>query len=258
MSGHQAGTDGAGGGPALVLLPGFMADASLWDDMREALEGFGPVLHGELGQDDSIMGMAQRVLASTPCPSFVLIGFSMGGYVAREVARMAPERVAALVLVATSARGDTPEQERRKQAGARGAAKLAFRGLSRVAIASSLHRDRAGDEAMIARVRTMGERLGRDVFLRQSMLARIGDADRLGEIRCPTLVVAAAQDRLRSLEEAAELRDGIPGAEMRIVDPSGHMVPLENPRMLAATVLSWLRTLPSLGGPEAARSAAGG
>jgi pimeloyl-ACP methyl ester carboxylesterase len=77
-----------------------------------------------------------------------------------------------------------------------------------------LHPKDRDNEALIERVRAMGTRLGGDVFRRQSMLERPGDLDRLSEIRCPTLVVAASQDQLRSLEEARELQAGIPGATL--------------------------------------------
>jgi pimeloyl-ACP methyl ester carboxylesterase len=217
-----------------------MADASLWDDMRDAL---GPVSDGDVSQDDTIAGMARLVLSAAP-PTFVAVGFSMGGYVAREVTRMAPDRVRALVLIATSARGDTRVQAQRKTAAALRVGETPFSGLSRSAVASSLHPDRAGDAEMVERIRAMGIRLGGDVFVRQSNLRRDGDLDRLAEIHCPTLVVAAAQDRLRSIGESEELRDSIPGATMQIVDPSGHMIPLEAPEGLAAIMVTWLRALP--------------
>ena len=100
---------------SLVLLPGFMLDAGLWDDMAPLLAPLGPIHHGDLFQDETLDGMAARVLAAAP-DRFVLVGFSMGGFVARQIARMAPERVRALVLVATSARGDSASQQARRRA----------------------------------------------------------------------------------------------------------------------------------------------
>jgi pimeloyl-ACP methyl ester carboxylesterase len=90
---------------ALVLIPGFMLDGDMWASFEREMEDFHPVYHADLGQDDSIAGMARRVIAQAP-DRFILIGFSLGGYVAREVVRQAPESVSALVLVATSARAD--------------------------------------------------------------------------------------------------------------------------------------------------------
>lgn len=228
---------------SLVLIPGFMADAGLWDDMAGALSAAGPLVHADLSRDDSIPAMARRLLAQAP-ERAVLVGFSMGGYVAREAARLAPERVRGLVLVATSSRPDTREQIVAKRIAVERVEAGHFAGLSRAAVAASLHPDRAGDGAMIARIRIMGMRLGRDAFLRQSRLDRVGDGARLSAIACPTLVVAARQDALRGIAESEELRDAIPGARLEIVEGAGHMLPFEAPGALAALVLAWLGDLP--------------
>jgi len=219
-----------------------MADETLWNDMTPALARFGPVQHADLRHDRSVEAMARRSLAAAPA-SFLLIAFSMGGYVARDIARLAPaygKRVEALVLIATSTRPDTPAMRQRKGAVGNAAPTIAFSGLSRIAVASSLHPKEKHNEAMIERVRAMGVRLGGEVFRRQSVLERPGDIDRLGEIACPTLVVAAAQDQLRSLEEAEELQAGIPDASLVVVEESGHMIPIEAPQRLLELLVPWL------------------
>ena len=215
-----------------------MADETLWDDMVPALARFGPVGHADLRHDTSVEAMARRVLATAP-PIFLLVGFSMGGYVARAIARQAPQRVRALVLISTSTRGDTAALQKRKGAIANAAPTIAFSGLSRTAVATSLHPDHR-DDALIERIRAMGTRLGGDVFRRQSMLDRPGDLERSGDIRCPTLVVAAAQDQLRSLEEAREMAAAIPGATLAVIEDTGHMIPLEAPGRLLDVIVPWL------------------
>ncbi len=185
----------------ILLIPGFMADASLWDDVVADFAAVGEVSHGDLAEAATIEEMAQRVLDRAP-DHFAVVGFSMGGYVAREIARRAPERVKALVLVATSARADTPAQARQKAFAVRNVEPDRFHGLSRGAVLSSLHPDRAGDEAMIERVRAMSERVGGEVFIRHASQERTGDLDRLSSIVCPTLVIAADRDGLRSLDES--------------------------------------------------------
>jgi pimeloyl-ACP methyl ester carboxylesterase len=224
---------------SLLLVPGFMADETLWRDLEAPLARFAPLHYADLRHDSSIEAMARRALDAAP-PSFLLAGFSMGGYVARDIARLAPERVRALVLIATSTRPDTPALRQRKGAIGKAAPSIAFSGLSRIAVASSLHPKERENEALIERVRAMGMRLGGEVFRRQSMLERPGDLDRLHEIRCPTLVVAAAQDQLRSLEEARELQAGIPGASLEIIEDTGHMIPIEAPARLAEVIVPWL------------------
>lgn len=216
-----------------------MADETLWDGIAGRLAPYGPLVHADLRHDDNVEAMARRALSAAP-PSFVLIGFSMGSYVAREIQRQAPGRVRALALIATSARADTAALRKSRGTVGGAAASIAFSGLSRTAIATSLHPREHDNEALIERVRAMGVRLGGDVFRRQSSLVRAGDADRLHEIRCPTLVVAAGQDRLRSLDEAREVQAGIPGARLEVIEDSGHMIPIEAPVALADILVPWL------------------
>jgi pimeloyl-ACP methyl ester carboxylesterase len=224
---------------AILLVPGFMADETLWDDMVPALARFGPVVHADLRHDTSVEAMAHRVLATAP-PTFLLVGFSMGGYVARAIARQAPERVRALVLISTSTRGDTAALQKRKGAIGNAAPSIAFSGLSRTAVATSLHPKQRDNDALIERIRAMGMRLGGEVFRRQSLLDRPGDLERSGEIRCPTLVVAAENDQLRSLAEAQEMTAAIPGATLAIIEDTGHMIPIEAPQRLLDVIVPWL------------------
>lgn len=232
------------GGTDVVLLPGFMLDEAIWRDTAAALSRIGPLHHGHLRDGDCIAAMAHHIVAKADFPrQFVLIGFSLGGYVAREIARSMPERVLALVLIATSARADSPQRAQHKAAAAAMAPAATFRGLSRAAIAASLHPDHADNTALIEQIRAMGVRLGRDVFVRQSGLQRGSENNR--SIRCPTLVVAAAQDQLRGLDEAQELRDSIAGAALEVIADSGHMIPMEQPERLTKVILDWLGGLPA-------------
>ena len=234
----------------IVLVPGYMLDDDLWADVAEDLAQVGSLSHADLSRDATIEGMAQRLLKDAP-EQFVLIGFSMGGYVAREVVRLAPTRVMGLILIATSSRGDTEVQAQRKATVARTPSSSKFGGLSRGAIMSSLGSTHA-NELLIARIRAMSVRHGGDVFMRQSSLVRTGDTDQLGSIHCPTLVIAAADDRLRSLDEAAELHTGIPGSQLAVIPGTGHMIPLEIPGELLDVIRPWLSNL-ALAGATSSR-----
>ena len=238
----RPGADARADATAMVLVPGYMLDRDLWTEFEAGLAATDgapfSIHHADLSQDATIEAMAARLLADAP-EHFVLVGFSMGGYVAREAVHAAPHRVLALVLVATSAEGDSDVQRQRKEAVARSFDPAKFAGLSRSAVLSSVAPAHA-DGPLVARIQAMGDRLGGAVFRRQSALVRTGDADRLGEISCPTLIVAGAEDRLRRLDEAQALHEGIPGSTLAVVPASGHMIPLEAPAELLAIVGPWL------------------
>lgn len=224
---------------SMLLVPGFMLDADLWRDVVPELAEFHPIMHADLSRDASIHDMAQRALESAP-DTFALVGFSMGGYVAREIVRQAPERVSCLILVATSARGDTDLQRQRKAAVSGQTNGAAFKGLSTSAVASSLHPENAGRTDLIDRVKLMAQRLGGEVFRRQSLITRFDERNLLSGIKLPCLVIAGENDKLRSRTEAEELHQGIDGSAFQVIEKTGHMIPLEAPGSLAAAIRDWL------------------
>ena len=218
----------------IVLLPGFMCDETLWDDMRPGLDVLGNLHFGDVYADDTLEGMARRVLAAAP-PRFVLVGFSMGGFVARVVALMEPDRVAGIAFVASSARAYTDAEtagKRHRMAVARAPAQRGS--------ALSLHPDRDRDPVLVGRLKTMARRLGPEIQTRQlALVRRDGYAD-LGRIACPALVVACSHDRARSLDETRKMAEHLPDARFELLADCGHMAPLERPAELTAILADWI------------------
>ena len=219
---------------SLVLLPGSMCDGDLWRDMVPDLSPLGRLHEGNVYQDDSLEGMARRVLGETP-ERFVLVGFSMGGFVARVLALMAPERVSGVAFVCTSARGFSDEERARRMAGRR------HPGGSN-GIARGLHPDRERDPVLLDRLRGMQRRLGPNVWKRQAALVRLDGYADLERIACPALVVACRQDRLRRFEEVERMARHLPHARFEVIENCGHMAPLEKPRELARLLAGWIES----------------
>ncbi|MBB3213621.1 pimeloyl-ACP methyl ester carboxylesterase [Herbaspirillum sp. Sphag1AN] len=126
----------------LVLLPGFMLNQALWDDMRDDLATLGQLHFGDLRRDSSLAAMADRVLQDAP-EQFVLAGFSMGGFVAQAIALKAPHRVRGLALLNTSSRPQTEQESAATLAQLALAERTPFKGLTSRALASSVHPSRA-------------------------------------------------------------------------------------------------------------------
>ncbi|MGM8227633.1 alpha/beta fold hydrolase [Cellvibrio sp. ARAG 10.3] len=225
---------------SLVLIPGFMLDETLWDDFCPLLPDHWKVSRAKLTGGNVIKEIAQHIAEQSP-ERFVLIGFSLGGYVARQLAADYTERVSALVLIASSLREDTEQQAKAKLEAVRALSTSTFSGLSSRSIAASLHPRHASDIHLISRIRVMGSRLGYEAFATQSGLRR-ADVPR-DSIHCPTLIVASTHDALRSMEETNELVGAIPGASLELFHDSGHMIPLEQPQDLAAVVIDWLNSI---------------
>lgn len=229
----------------MVLVPGVMCDAGLWQEMAEDLAAIGPLVYGDLSRDASLEEMAARVLSASPS-RFTLVGFSMGGFVAREMIRQAPERVERLILIATSSQQDSQQARSFKTATAKSlsASQGAFRGLGHKAIALSLSEKQADNEHLQSQIHQMSLRMGKEAYCRQLLMARNSDTHLLGQISCPTLVIAAQQDRMRSVQESRTLCEHIPQARLEIIDDSGHMLPLEQPAALMQVMQRWLAATP--------------
>ncbi len=226
--------------PQLLLLPGFLCDAELWREQIAALTGRVHCQVGDFSTGQSIADLAARVLA-TADPSFALAGFSFGGYVAQEILRQAPERVTRLALLDSSQRADTPEQLARRAQTARAVsrAKL-FTGMTRHNLPTFIHPDRLGDQALVARLQAMNQRLGKQVFLRQNAMARQDGSAVLRRVTCPTLVLCGDGDRLTQPGAVRQMAALIPQARFQLIANSGHMTPMEQPAAVAAALRDWL------------------
>jgi pimeloyl-ACP methyl ester carboxylesterase len=224
----------------LLLLPGLLCDARLWQDQIDGLADVATCQVADLTQDNSLRGMALRALATAP-PRFALAGLSMGGYVAFEILRLAPERVTRVAFFDTSARPDSEEAARRR----RGLMALTrsgqFRGVTPRLLPQLLHPDHLEGELGHA-VRAMAERVGREAFLRQQMaiLHRPDSRPMLAEITQPVLVAVGEQDVLTPPELAEEIAAGIWGAQAQLIAQSGHLPSMEQPAAVTALMRDWL------------------
>jgi pimeloyl-ACP methyl ester carboxylesterase len=226
----------------LILVPGLGADARMWAPQVAALrERAAIAVADDAMRRESIPAMAAAILAAAP-PRFALAGASMGGYVALEVMRQAPVRVARLALLNTSARADSAEQKAARQA----LIAIALRDGVDAAVAERLpltvHAARRCDAAFIRIFFDMQRDAGVDSYVRQ-MRAALGRADSrplLPTIACPTLVIAGREDALLPLALSEEMAATIPDARLVVIDDCGHCANLEHPAAVNAALAAWL------------------
>jgi pimeloyl-ACP methyl ester carboxylesterase len=225
----------------LVLLPGLLCDQLLFAPQLPALASLRQVLIPDLTQDDSIEDMARRVLDTAP-DRFALAGLSMGGYVALEIMRLAPERVSRLALLDTRARSDTPEETARRRGLLELSAKGEFRGVTPRLLPLLIHPDRLADDALTGVVMAMADAVGREGFFRQqqALIAREDRRDLLGTIAVPTLVLCGREDALTPLAMHLELAAAIREATLVVIPNCGHLAPLERPQAVTRQLLGWL------------------
>jgi 3-oxoadipate enol-lactonase len=239
----------AGSGPPVVLLHGGLWDRRVWDDQWEAFaarfrtlrpdfRGFGrsdpPEREFNLTED------LLTVLDAEAIQRTAVVGLSLGGYVATDVALARPDRVSGLVLASAGANGfdDWGEDITRHRKASEAAVK-------RGDLAAALELDlglwcplRTGNDdrlRLIARENLnapLAEELA-DVFEQRAI-------DRLGEIRAPTLVLVGDRDVPEMLRLADVLATGIPGARKVVLEEADHVPNVRKPEEFNELVIGFL------------------
>jgi len=224
----------------LLLLPGLLCDEALWQFQREALADVAEITVADLTRSDSIEELARDALDVAP-DRFALAGLSMGGYVAFEILRQAPERVTHLGLFDTSARRDAPEMTVRRKALIELAARGKFKGVTPRLLPQLLHRDHQFPPLSTI-VIDMATRIGQPAFIRQetAIMNRPDSRPLLKDIKVPTLILVGAEDQLTPVALHEEMADGIKGAEFQVVARCGHLPTLEKPDMVNRAMFDWL------------------
>jgi pimeloyl-ACP methyl ester carboxylesterase len=228
--------------PCVVFIPGLLCDARLWRAQVQALAGAADCWIADATRSESMAELARDLLADSPFERFALAGLSMGGYVALEVMRQAPGRVARLALLDTSARADTPEQSQKRRDFIALAGRGRFLGVTDALLPLLIHPSRLRDVELVAVVKAMAKDIGKDAFVRQerAIMSRADSRPLLPRIACSTLVLCGRQDALTPLERHEEIAAAVPGARLEVVDDCGHLSTLERPDAVNAALERWL------------------
>lgn len=225
----------------VLFLPGLLEDADVFEPQIERLRPHADCAVADLTQADSIAALAAQALAQAPGGPLSLVSHSMGGYVALEALRQAPNRIERLALLNTHARPDTEDatQNRRRLMAL---AEKDFPAVIEALMPKLMTAAHQQDPDLRAALAEMAMGVGKEAFLRQetAIIGRIDSRPHLAAIRCPTLVVAARHDALMPVEILTELANGIRGARLEIVEDSGHTSPLEQPETVADLLEGWL------------------
>jgi pimeloyl-ACP methyl ester carboxylesterase len=217
-------------GLPIVFVPGLMCTGRIYQHQVEQLGQGRAVLLANHWSHDSMAAIAASILEAAPA-RFALAGTSMGGYVAFEILRQAPERVETLILMSTSARPDTPERSVGRRQQVAWARRNGIRAGTLSAYPPLVHPARHEDLSLRTTFIEMAEALGVDAFARQieAIIGRPDSRADLPGIGIPTLVIVGADDQLIPPEHGQEIAAGIPGARFERVEHCGHMGMIELP-----------------------------
>ena len=226
----------------LILIPGVLCTGELW---REQVVGLGDVadivVTLEQQRHPSAAAIAQAVLAAAPA-RFALAGLSMGGMIAFEIMRRAPERVTRLALLDTTAEPETPASTPIRQGRIRLVESGQFETLLGLQLARFIPPWRLADAALVDRVLGMCRASGPEVYVRQehAVIGRSDSRPTLASIRCPTLVLCGREDAATPLAGSELMAAGIPGSRLVVIERCGHLSTMETPTEVNTALRAWL------------------
>ncbi len=234
----------------LMLLPGLMCDAAVWTPLLPALQAHAECHVMAYGLRDSLTAMAQQVLDEAPTERFALAGHSMGGRVAMEVMRLAPQRVERLALMDTGTHplpaGEAGTRERAGRMTLLAQARLqGMRAMGQQWAKGMVHPRRLSTP-VFEDILQMLERSNPAQFEAQinSLLGRRDSAPQLATITCPTLVLCGREDSWSGPAQHEVMASALShlGAQatLSIIEDCGHMCTMEQPRAVGDALVAWL------------------
>ncbi|UUX97877.1 alpha/beta fold hydrolase [Aquabacterium sp. J223] len=234
--------------PVLLLLPGLLCDEQVWAQQREALGAAVDCRVPDWGLRASLTDMAEQVLSMAPAGGFSLAGHSMGGRVALEVVRLAPQRVQRLMLMDTGVdplpEGEAGVQERDKRLALLAIAREhGMRAMGAEWARGMVHPSRL-DGPLFAEILAMIERRSPPQFEAQinALLARPDARGVLAGVRCPTVLLCGRQDAWSPLARHEEMQRLLPASRLAVIEDSGHMSTMEQPAAVTQALRAWMET----------------
>lgn len=231
--------------PCVVLLPGLLCDEVVWRDQCEAL-AFADCVVPSYGECDSVTEMARGVLAGLPAARVSVVGHSMGGRVALEIARLAPERVQRMALLDTGTDplpdGPAGRQEHDKRMLLLQTARQhGMRHMGRAWARGMVH-PQCLDTPLFDEILDMIERRSPAVFAAQiqALLDRPDAGEVLAGLRCPTLLACGRQDLWSPLSRHERMQELCPGSRLVVIEDSGHMTTMEQPQAVSRALREWM------------------
>ena len=225
----------------LLLLPGMMCDARLFGPQITAFSHERPIMVAPLNDRDTMQGLAADVLTNAP-PQFALAGLSMGGIVAMEIYRQAPNRVTRLALLDTNPKPESAAVAQTREPQIAKVQQGQLRKVMREEMKPNYLADGPNTGHILDVCMAMAETLGLDVFVRQSraLQTRPNQQDTLRAVTVPSLVLCGEDDTLCPLHRHELMHDLIPESTLAVIKAAGHLPTLEQPNATNEALEKWL------------------
>lgn len=225
----------------LVLIPGMMCDARLFGAQIDAFSAQCPMTLAPINDHDTVEALAADILTWAP-RRFALAGLSMGGIVAMEVLRQAPDRVTRLALLDTNPLAEADAVRTRREPQIDKVRTGGLRAVMRDEMKPNYLTDGPRRGAILDLCMAMAEAIGPEVFIRQSraLQNRPDQQETLRAFPGPSLVLCGRDDALCPVHRHELMASLLPNATLEIIEDAGHLPVLEQPETTNAALRRWL------------------
>ena len=228
----------------ILFIPGLLCTKAIFEAQFSHFEEIAHCHIASTTGRDTVSAMAQAALdemSDKNITEFAVVGFSMGGYIALEILRLAPQRITGLALVSTSSRPDTDQKREARQALIELSKIGKFKGVTPRLLPRFFSPASLQDETKTAIVLKMGEEIGQENFMLQqaAIMSRIDQRPHLAKITQPSVVICGTEDVLTPPEESQESASLLPNAQLHLLEGIAHMSTLEAPEAVNAALLAW-------------------
>jgi pimeloyl-ACP methyl ester carboxylesterase len=222
----------------LVFVPGLLCTDALFQPQIDALSASHSIHIAQTTDCETIDQMVEYMLDSVS-GEIIVIGLSMGGYVAQEAARIAPDRISAIALLSTSAQPDDEARKRQRHELIKLSEIGRFKGVTPRLLPRFLSAEALEDEAMCQTVMDMAAEIGQKHFTSQqyAIMARRDQRPYLPSFHKPSLVLCGMADELTPPQLSEEMAGLLPRAELVLPDKIGHLSSLEAPEEVTQAII---------------------
>ncbi len=224
----------------IVLIPGALATSQFWHHQEQYFQGKARIHHPENFSAPSITEMADKISKTMP-GKCVLVGFSLGGYIALELMRHVPHQIEKLILINSGAKAISEKGQLERTRSLELIKKGKFDFLMNVIFKTSIH-DTSQHQALLPLLKSMAEEVGSERYTHQltAILNKPNHLDVLPTIHCPTLLIASKEDKIMPPERSEHMAKCIKNSQLVYVENCGHVAPLEQPDLINKIISSWL------------------
>lgn len=227
--------------PHIILIPGLICDAHVWNATQKAVPN---AKVADVTTQDSISEMANDLLDQNH-GDLIPIGHSMGGRVAMEMARIAPDRVKAMALLNTGMHPKKDGEDAKREAMISLANQKGMAVLADTWLPGMMAKGLTPDPNVIRGLKTMVCGMSPEIHERQmrALLARPDASKTIGQYKGPLLLLVGRQDQWSPVAQHQDIQRLCPHATLTIIENAGHFAPVEQAKDTADAIATWIGSL---------------